>query len=60
MSAYNETDWSWATLTKDSIGLTEGSMTKTDWVHLQYLVSTTARKSVSTALSKTSLYSTYP
>lgn len=30
VSAYNETHRSWATLTKNSIGLAEGSMTKTD------------------------------
>lgn len=57
--AYNETDWSRATFTEDSIGLTESGVTKTDWVHLQYLISSTARRSigVSTTLSKNlSLY----
>lgn len=57
--AYNETDWSRATFTEDSIGLAESGMTKTDWVHLQYLISSTAQRSigVSTPLSKNiSLY----
>lgn len=30
VSAYDETDGSWATLTQNSIGLAESSMTKTD------------------------------
>lgn len=58
MPAYNETDRSRATFTEDGVGLAESSMTETDRVHLQYLISTAAQRGtgVSTALSKTSLH----
>lgn len=42
MSAYNETDWTRSTFTENSVSLTKCSMTKTDRVHLQNLISTTA------------------
>lgn len=45
--AYNETDWTRATFTEDSVGLTESSMTKTHRVNLKYLISTTAERSIS-------------
>lgn len=43
--AYNEADWSWATFTEDGVGLTESRVPKTDRVHLQDLVPTTAKRS---------------
>lgn len=55
VSANYEADWSWATFTEDGIGFTEGSVTKTDCVHLQYLISPTAWRSIESTRLKNML-----